>query len=183
MVKIVTPAIRKIYKDIIKQTVEDLHKPIVAYLPPEKADCPNCIWSSATQSSTGKFDSSFVAPVVIFGNTINPKAFTTGRCPVCRNVGFLQQEVTRNLKALVKWNPSGAQDLQILAAGREGNPTVRIKVLRSNYENIMNATHFSVDGVKCEILKPPTIRALGQQEELVIVYLQAVEVGKDVKRE
>ncbi len=108
MTKIVTPGIRKIYKELIKQVIEDLHKPILAHMPPEKADCPNCIWDSANNKSSGVFQASFVSPVTIFGNLITPNAFTRGRCPVCFGVGYLTRTVTRNLKALVKWNLKGS---------------------------------------------------------------------------
>lgn len=179
---IVTPAIRKIYKDLIKQVVEDLHKPILVFSPPEKEDCPNCKWDSINKTSSGKFQDSFVTPVVIFGNTISPNNFQRGRCPVCYGAGYLEQEAKRNVKALVKWNPSAAEDIESLPVGREGKALVRIKVLRADFDLINNATHFLVDGVKCETIKPPTIRGLGTQEELVIAFLQEVEPGKDVKK-
>lgn len=179
---IVTPSIRKTYKDLIKQVVEDLHKPIIVYLPPEKTDCVNCIWDSINQRSSGQFDSSFTSPVVIFGNTINPQNFTRGRCPVCYGVGYLEQESKRNVKALVKWNPQGAEDLQILPVGREGAAVVRIKILRSDFDVVNSAIYYLIDGVRCELVQPPTIRGLGTQEELVVAYLQEIEPGRDVKK-
>jgi hypothetical protein len=182
MAKIVTPSIKKIYKDLINQVIEDLNKPILAHMPPDKVDCPNSIYDYVTQKDTGKFDSSFVSPVIIFGNTITPQPFVRGRCPVCFGKGFLESAVTKNLKALVKWNPGGADDLQILPVGREGAPAVRIKVKRTNFETIKNAESFTIDGVKCELIQPPTIRGLGTQEELVVAFLLATEVGSDVKR-
>jgi hypothetical protein len=179
---IVTPAIRKIYKDLIKQVVEDLHKPIVVFSPPDKEDCPNCKWDSINKTSSGHFDTSFVTPVVIFGETVSPVSFQRGRCPVCYGVGYLEQESRRNVKALVKWNPSAADEFESLPVGREGKAIVRIKVLRADFELINNAVYIQVDGVKCEMIQPPTIRGLGTQEELVIAFLQEVEPGKDVKK-
>lgn len=182
MITIVTPAIRKIYKDLIKQVVEDLHKPIFVFSPPLKEDCPNCFWDPINKVSSGKFQTSFVTPVVIFDNTINPVSFTRGRCPVCYGIGYLKDEIRRNVKALVKWNPNGSDDLEILPVGREGHAIVRIKVLRSDFDLINDAVSFQIDGVRCETLQPPTIRGLGTQEELVIAFLQEVEPGKDVKK-
>ncbi len=182
MTKIVTPGIRKTYKGLIRQVVEDLNKPILAHMPPEKADCPNCVWDSINKKSSGTFQSSFVAPVTIFDAVITPASFTMGRCPVCRGVGFLSKAITRNLKALVKWNPKGADNLEITAVGREGAPVVRIKVLRPDFLTVVNAESFTVDGVRCELDAPPTIRGLGTQEELVVAFLLATEVGSDVKR-
>jgi hypothetical protein len=179
---IVTPAIRKIYKDLIKQVVEDLHKPILVFSPPLKEDCPNCKWDSVNRTSSGKFQDSFVVPVVIFTETISPVNFTRGRCPVCRGVGYLQQAVQRNVKALVKWNPTTAEDIESLPIGREGTALVRIKVLRADFDLINGAEYFQVDGVRCEMIRAPTIRGLGTQEELVIAYLQEIEPGTDVKK-
>lgn len=179
---IVTPAIRKIYKDLIKQVVEGLHKPILVFSVPLKEDCPNCVYDFINKRSSGNFQVSFVTPVVIFGNTISPKNFQRGRCPVCFAVGHLEQEAKRNVKALVKWNPSAAEDIESLPVGREGKALVRIKVLRADFSLINDATYFLVDGVKCEAIKLPTIRGLGTQEELVIAFLQEVEPGKDVKK-
>lgn len=185
MAKIVTPAIRKFYKEYIKAVIEDLHKPIIAHMSPEKADCPCCIWDSVNGKSSGTFNTSFVSPILIFGKTINPIPFTRGRCPVCHGVGYLTNPVIKRLKAPVRWNPrtnGDFQDFQITPAGREGKAIVRIKVSRKDYETIRDAEYFTVDGVRCELNAPITIRSLGQQEELVVAYLTATEVGSDVKR-
>lgn len=182
MTTIVTPSIRKIYKDLIKQVVEDLYKPILVYLEPTKADCPNCIYDRINKRSSGQLDVSFVAPVVVLGSTIEPQSFTRGRCPVCFGVGHLEQESVRNVKALVKWNPAGADDLEILPIGREGQAVVRIKTLRSDFDLVVGAQYLLIDGVRCELIQPPTIRGLGTQEELVVAFLQEVEPGKDVKK-
>jgi len=182
MTVIVTPAIRKIYKDLIKQVVEDLHKPILVFSPPTKEDCPNCVYDFVNKTSSGNFQTSFVTPVIIFGETINPVSFTRGRCPVCYGAGHLENAVKRNVKALVKWNPGRADDIETLPVGREGHAVVRIKVLRADFNLINDAVSFLVDGVKCEMLRPPTIRGLGTQEELVIAFLEEVEPGKDVKK-
>ena len=179
---IVTPAIRKIYKDLIKEVMNDLNKPILVYLEPEKEGCPNCFFDSANKRSSGKFDSTFVTPVVIFGETISPQLFTRGRCPVCLGVGYLKDEVVRNVKALVKWNPMPASNLEIIPVGREGSAVVRIKVLRTDYEIVKAGLYCLIDGVRCENIRPPTIRGLGTQEELAVFYFQEVEVGWDVKK-
>lgn len=183
MPTIVTPAIRKIYKDLIKQVIEDLHKPIFVYLEPEKVDCPNCVYDYVNKKSSGNFDASFVAPVDIFGTTISPQAFSRSRCPVCLGAGHLEQQVRRNVKALVKWNPQGAAEMEILPVGREGKAIVRIKVARADLDLVTGANYFEVDGIRCELMQPPTIRGLGTQEELVVAFLMEVETGRvDVKR-
>lgn len=182
MAKIVTPGIRKTYHNLITQVVADLSKTILAHMPPDKEQCPNCLWDAINNKSSGTFNSTFVTPVVIFGNTISPSSFTRGRCPICFGVGYLTSPVIRNIKALVKWNPKGSSALEITPAGREGAPVVRIKVPRVNFDSIVSAEYFTVDGVKCELNEPPTIRGLGTQEELVVAFLLATEVGSDVKK-
>jgi hypothetical protein len=182
MAVIVGPPIKKIYVQLIKQAIADLGRQVVIHLPPEEADCPNCIWSPTEKTSTNKFDSTFVTPVVIFGSTISPTTFDRGRCPICKGAGKLIKDVTKSIKALIKWNPNGPEDLQMLPVGREGTSVVRIKALPTNYSFIDSAVYFIVDGVKCEILQPQTIRALGTTEGMVVAYLQEVEVGKDTKK-
>lgn len=179
---IVTPAIRKIYKDLIKEVMDDLNKPILVYLEPEKENCPNCLYDALNKRSSGKFDSSFTVPAIIFGEEISPAAFTRGRCSVCLGVGYLEEETVRNVKALVKWNPTTADELEVIPVGREGKAVVRIKVLRADYDIVKAGTHCLIDGVRCEKIRPPTIRGLGTQEELVVFYLQEVEVGGDVNK-
>lgn len=180
MAKIVGPSIRKAYKKLIKQIIEDLHKPVILYMEPESEKCPNCFWDPINKKSTGTFDSSFVVSVVIFGQTIEPVSFTRGRCPVCVGQGVLISENTISIKALVRWDPD--DELQILPVGREGTPIVRLKTFRNQYDNIMAARYFMVDGIKCELLKSPIVRGLGKQEEQVIAYLTSVEVGKDTNK-
>lgn len=182
MAKIVSPSIRKIYKNLIRDTVEDLNKPIKIFLPPDKADCPNCRWDFINQKSSGTFDSSFVSPVVIFGETINPQSFSRSRCPVCLGEGILTSDVVKNAKALVKWNPRRPGVIEATPVGRESSPVVRIKLLRKHYTDVINSVYFLVDGVKCELDEPPTIRGLGTQEELVVAFLISVEEGSDVKK-
>lgn len=181
MAQIVTPDIRRVYSKLIKQVIKDLNKPITAYLPPATENCPNCLWSFSLKKSSGTFDSSFITPVVIFGNTITPSSFTRGRCPVCFGEGKLSSEIPKSLKALVKWNPKSVKAIESTPAGRESSPIVRIKVDRNDFDTLVAALYFIVDGVRCELNEPPTVRGLGEQEELVVAYLIATEVGNDVK--
>ena len=181
MAKIVTPPIRRVYKKLIKQVVADLNKPITAYMPPIQENCPNCLYDFSLKKSSGTFDASFVTPVVIFGNTINPILFTRSRCPVCFGEGKLSSSVTRSLKALVKWNPKSADEIKSTPIGRESSPIVRIKVLRDDFETLVAASYFIIDGIRCELNEPPTIRGLGIQEELVVAFLISTEIGSDVK--
>lgn len=180
--KIVKPSTRKIYKTLIRDVVDDLHKVITAHLPPSKTDCPNCHWDTQARKSSGTFDNTFVAPVVIFGQAINPTPFTRGRCPICKDVGYLTSANNKSLKALVKWNKISDGDIEATPAGREGSPYVRIKILRADFDTAVAAESFTVDGIRCVKARAPTIRGLGIQEELVVFHLVSVEPGSDVKK-
>lgn len=179
---IVTPEIRKLYKDLLKDVMKDLGKPVLVYPASDKEDCPNCVYDAFNKRSSGKFDSTFTVAVTIFGAEINPQEFTRGRCPVCFGAGYLEQSVVRNIKALVRWNPTPSTPFEVIPVGREGSAIVRIKVLWADYTTVKTGVYCLVDGVRCENISPPSIRGLGTQEELAIFYFQEVEVGGDVKK-
>jgi len=180
MAKIVTGAIRRIYKNLIKDVVKDLGESVLVYGAPDSEDCPNCLRDLVTGTSKGVFDSTFVVSVVIFDVTITPQAFTRGRCPVCKGDGFLFSRTATIVRALVKWNPQDGE-LENTPAGVEGQNIVRIKARSSNYAVIRDNEYVTIDGVKCELVKPPVYRGLGAQDELVVAFFKAVQVGKNVK--
>jgi len=180
MGKIVTKAIKRVYKDLIKQVIKDLGEPILIYGTPEVADCPDCLFDRVTGKSKNIFDSSFVAPTTIFDVVINPQSFTNGRCPVCKGEGRLFDYTPKTVRAIVKWRIEDSE-MERMVAGDEGSNLVRIKAKKSFYETIRDCEYAMIDGVKCVLVKPPVIRGLGQQDELVIAYLQAVSVGGSIK--
>ena len=180
MAKIVTNAIRNTYKTLIKQVVKDLGESIYIYSAPSVADCPNCHWDRASKTSKGIFDASFVTPVEIFSETISPISFTRGRCPVCKGDGRLFDYSPRIVRALVKWASSDSE-LEKTVVGDEGQAIVRTKIRASYYSLIRDCDYAIIDGVKCTLHTPPVYRGLGEQDELVVAYFQAVEVGKSVK--
>ena len=177
---IVTNAIRKIYRDLIKDVVKDLGESIYVYGPPEEADCPNCLYDLTTGQSKNVFDTTFVSAVTIFDKLISPKSFTRGRCPVCKGKGKLYNRAPSNIRALVKWRSEDG-DMEHTPAGVEGSNIVRVKARRSSYERLRDCEYAVIDGVKCLLVKPPVFRGLGKQDELVVAYFQAVDVGHSVK--
>lgn len=178
---IVTNAIRKIYRDLIKDVVKDLGESIYVYGAPEEEDCPNCLFDLSTGLSKNVFDSSFVTPVILFGETINPTSFSRGRCPICKGKGKLYNRTPSNIRALVKWRVEDS-DMEQTPAGAEGSNLVRIKARKSSYVRIRDCEYAVIDGVRCELVKPPVFRGLGKQDELVVAYFQAVGVGHSVKK-
>jgi len=180
MGKIVTNAIRKTYKNLIKSVVKDLGETILVYGAPEKTMCPNCFQDLVTGKSKNVFRDTFITPVVIYGVTINPQAFTRGRCPVCKGEGYLTYVVPTIVKALVKWNPKDGE-LSRTPVGIEGSNIVRIKARRSYYEAIRDSVYATIDGVRCVLSSPPVYRGLGAQDELVVAFFQSVSPGFSVK--
>ena len=180
MAKIVTKPVFRIYKDLMRQVIKDLGQSVSLYHDPDVADCPNCIWDRVSKKSKNIFDSSFVTPVTIFETLISPQSFTRGRCPVCKGEGKLYNYTPIIVQALVKWDP-GKSDSERTVAGVEGFNVVRIKARKTYYEKIRDCNYAIIDGVRSELVKPPILRGLGKQDEVVVAYFEAVEVGKSVK--
>lgn len=180
MGKIVTSSIKKIYKDLVKQVIKDLGEPVYLYYDPEVARCPNCFWDAATGKSKNVYDTSFVTPIVVLGNTIVPVPFLRGRCPVCRGEGSLFSYIPVVMKALVKWQPADSELVRTVA-GDEGSNIVRVKASKSYYIKVRDAKYALIDGVRCELVRPPILRGLGKDDQMVVAFFQAVEVGKSTK--
>ncbi len=180
MAKIVTKAIRKTYKTLIKQVIADLGEPISVYGTPEEADCPNCHYDRVTKKSKNIFDAAFVTPTTIFDVLITPQSFNRGRCPVCSGDGKLFNLAPKIVRGIVKWL-SKDSEMENTVAGKEGSSLARVKSRLSSYTLLRDCQHATIDGVRCELTEPPRIRGLGQQDELVISFFQAVEVGHNIK--
>lgn len=180
MAKIVTNAIRKTYKDLIKQVISDLGESIFVYGAPDIEDCPNCLHDLVTGESKNIYDSNFITPVTIFGNIINPQSFARGRCPVCKGQGSLKDYSPTTVRALVKWKVEKG-DLENTPIGIEGQNLVRIKTRSTHYTTIRDAEYIMIDGVRCELYQPPVYRGLGKQDEMVVAFFRSVEPGHSVK--
>lgn len=162
---------------------KDFARVITVFGAPEKYDCPNCI-ASIEDNSLNVYDSSFVTPVVIFGNTITPTPFTRGRCPICYGKGYLEHESSTGVKALVRWNPPDFQphgSMINTSGGLEGKDVVRVKVDKCYYEVLRDCVHVYVSGVKCELLVPPVYRSGGVLDYSVTAYLVTDATGHSVR--
>ena len=180
MAKIVTKPVFRMYKDLMCQVIKDLGESVLLYYDPDIADCPNCHYDRVTKKSKNVFDSSFIAPVTIFGTLISPQPFTRGRCPVCTGEGKLYSYTPITVQGLVKWQPNDSE-MERTVAGDEGYNIVRVKARKTYYEKIRDCKYAIIDGTKCEIIRPPIFRGLGKQDEVIVAYFEAVETGKSVK--
>lgn len=180
MGKIVTKSIQRTYRSLIKQTIKDLGEAVQLYYGPEEIFCPNCYFDTVSGKSKGIFNTSFITPITIYGVVINPKSFSRGRCPICLGEGKLLDYTPIVVQALVKWAPTDSE-MERTVAGDEGKNIVRVKARKSYYVRIRDCKYAMIDGVRCELFKPPTLRGLGKNDEIVVAYFEAVEVGKGVK--
>ncbi|MCK5018675.1 MAG: hypothetical protein KAS32_16560 [Candidatus Peribacteraceae bacterium] len=177
---------RNLSKEIrfkFKQLKTELQKPITIYTTPQKQDCPNCL-SGYSGEGTGTFDSTFTSPVEIFGEVISPQFFSRIRCPVCKNKGYLEYEASSVIQVIIHWNPPAemSQGEMIQGSfGLEGKNVVRIKADKCYYNIIRDCEYVEIDGIKCELHLPPTIRHIGKIDVMVTAYFVAIEVGHDVR--
>ena len=165
------------------QIKNEVGKSILIYTEPLKEDCPNCL-GDHTGASTNQFDSSFVAPVEIFGEIITPQSFSRIRCPVCHGVGYLESEVSTYVKAIVRWNPPSEMVggvLEPTPAGVEGKNAVRIKTDRCYYNIIRDSVKAVIDGVDCVLYLPPSIRRVGSEDIMVVAYFVSSDVGHSTR--
>lgn len=178
--KLFPPNLNKQIKNVYEEAIKEAGQPICLYLTPNKQDCPNCI-SNPDGSSLNRYDSSFVAPTEIFGETISPIPFTRGRCRVCRGKGYLEQEVIKRLIAIVRWNPSGAGDssgdLDYTPAGIEGFNNVLVKAHKCYYDNLRDCEKAVIDGVDCSLLVPPVLRGKGTTDVVAIAFFTSIGPG------
>jgi hypothetical protein len=91
-----TADILAIGQEAFDTLINQLGKPCKIYLKSQGPTvCPNCIFNSSTNKSSGKY------------NGTGPISFSGGLCPICHGLGFLPNttETTTNVTLLIEWNP------------------------------------------------------------------------------
>lgn len=177
--KLFPGALKNNITNIFNSSLNEVGKYITIYGEPDKTDCPNCL-SDNTGKSTGVFDSSFVAPVEIYGETYTPQSFNRGRCPVCFGEGYLTQDQSTGIKALIKWNPNDGET-ENTPGGLEGQNIVLVKTAKCYYEIIRDCKKAEVDGVECILERPPVYGSVGDGDVMVIAYFITKKEGNDVR--
>lgn len=169
-------------KNLYKEAIEEVGVPICLYMDSATQDCPNCL-SNPDGSSLNVYDSSFLAPTEIFGETINPVSFTRGRCPVCYGKGYLENQNAsiKRITAIVRWNPSGAGDtvgdLDYTPAGIEGFNNVLVKTFKCHYDDLSDCNKAVIDGVDCKLLVPPVLRKVKLLGVVAIAFFSSIDPG------
>jgi hypothetical protein len=146
----------------MQKVIKGLGRCITIYKTDAQTDCPNCLYDSVNQESTGKY------------KTGGPIPFTVGRCPYCKGRGYLRTPRKKTIKVLITWRPrpSGMISAGTLftEAGKESDNTVRIKADPCYYELVRDCKYAVIDGQKCELKEPPILRGLGTQKVLVALF-------------
>jgi len=180
MSKLISDEVKRTYQKLMKDLIKDAGQQVDIYGIPEEADCPNCLSDLVTGKSKGVYDTTFLSPTTIFGNVITPLSFSRGRCPVCKGEGKLFNRTPYKVKALIRWNPT-AGEMEVSPVGREGHSVVRIKTEPCYYEKVRDSEFIIVDGVRCELIRPPILKGIGKRDAAVVAFLSPVEIGKSTK--
>lgn len=154
-----------------QKLIRGLGRCVTIYRPDSESDCPNCFYDAINRESTGKYDSSNPNPS---GGPLH-RPFTVGRCPVCRGRGTLVTKRKRDIHALVTWRPTPegmmANDTQFTPAGKASETVVRLKTEPCHLALVRDCQYAMIDGLKCVLSDPPTLRGLGSKSVLIAVFV------------
>jgi len=148
-----------------KKLIRGLGRCVTVYKHDSESDCPNCYYDAINRESTGKYNGTGTRP------------FTVGRCPVCRGRGTLTTKRKRDIHALVTWRPRSegaageSHATQFTPAGKASETVVRLKTEPCHLALIRDSQFAMVDGLKCVLSDPPTIRGLGSKSVLIAVFV------------
>ena len=133
----------EIYQSRIDALINQIGKNVYLEFSPIIDPCPNCTYDTFRKRSTG---------IYIPGG---PRPFERGRrCPYCKGEGFLETEVNKCIKALIKWGVSANQNFGLSLSERKG--VVRLKTLLTDADDIARAktaivNHDIVDQMKLRV--------------------------------
>lgn len=94
---IITPALKALHKNMIDALLEDTAltvECILIYADTKFSPCPNCIFNTSMDKSSGKYKSG------------GPIPFTNGACPYCNGVGKTKTESTEPIFLMPIWDSS-----------------------------------------------------------------------------
>lgn len=164
------------FKRAMRGVVDSLGRKVKVYKQIKRDECPNCFYDKATDSSTGRCKwrnpieahNKQVAYESATGNTdLRYKYFKTGRCPICKNVGYLVTFKRYYIKCLINWDPD-INDIVHTQAGRDSSTLVLLKTDPKYIDLFLDSVSIEIDGISCVLDSPPTLRGLGNQTVLVI---------------
>ncbi len=176
------------FKRSMRDIIRDLGRQVkVTYLI-KKNECPNCYYDKATDSSTGKCK--WRTPLeartkqqeyeVSTGKVdLRYKFFKVGRCPICKNLGYLALYKKRWVKCLVNWDTDIDSNQAIYTqAGKSSASYVDLKTDPRHFELFLHCSGIEIDGVNCRMSSPPAMRGLGNQTLLLVRAISDVKLTK-----
>jgi hypothetical protein len=166
------------FKRAMRDIARDLGRQVRVYHLLKKNECPNCYYDKSTDSSTGKCKWSTPLEArakqqeyeALTGKTdLRYKFFKVGRCPVCKNIGYLAVYKRQWVQCLVNWDTDTYSNESIYTqAGKSSASYVELKTDPKYLELFKKCTRIEVDGVPCRMESPPAMRGLGNQTVLLI---------------
>lgn len=166
------------FKKTMREVVKNLGRRVKVYKQSKKNVCPNCFYDKSTDSSTGKCK--WKTPLEArdkqkeyedsTGKTdLKYKFFKVGRCPICKNAGYLTTQRRQWVNCLVEWGTGNSSNQSTFTpAGKGSYTSVQLKTDPRYLDLFKNCVKLEVDGVMCKILSPPIIRGLGNQTILIV---------------
>lgn len=167
------------FKRAVRDITKNLGRRIKVYSQSLKTPCPNCFYDKVTGSSTGKCK--WKTPLearnkqLEYENTtgksdLRYKFFKVGRCPVCKNAGYLSTQRRQWVTCQVSWGADTFSNEAIFTpAGKGSYTSVQLRTDPKYLSLFRDCIKLEVDGVTCKVLTPPVIRGLGNQTTLVVV--------------
>lgn len=170
----------------MRDIAHDLGRPVKVYSLIKRSECPNCYYDKATESSTGKCK--WATPLEARTkqlqyesdtgrNDLRYKFFKLGRCPVCKNLGYLATYKRQWVTCLINWDPDDNSTVYT-QAGLSSSSFVSLKTDPKYHDLFLHCTSLEVDGVPCTIETPPTMRGLGNQTILLVRAVANKVTGK-----
>ncbi len=177
------------FKRALRDVAHDLGRPIKVYSLIKQNECPNCFYDKATNSSTGtcKWSTPLEARTkqqeyeATTGRTdLRYKFFKIGRCPVCKNVGYLATYKRQWVTCLINWDTDTFSNQSIYTqAGKSFSSFVVLKTDPKYFDLFLHCTSLEVDGVPCKVESPPAMRGLGNQTVLLIRAVADTKLSKN----
>lgn len=174
------------FKQAMRDIARDLGRQVKVYTLIKRSECPNCFYDKATDSSTGKCK--WATPLearakqqeyeLATGSTdLRYKFFKVGRCPVCKNIGYLATYKRHWIQCLVNWDVDDSSAIYT-QAGKDSTSFVELKTDPKYLNLFLNCVRLEVDGITCKIEYPPTMRGLGNQTLLLIRAMTDTKLSK-----
>ena len=173
----ISPRTKEKFKHAIRDVINGLSRKVQVYKQPFKYECDNCYFDKLTNKSTGKCkwtieeaEALQIDYALVHPGIVHYKWFRVGRCPVCRGNGFLETKRKVWINCLVTWATGriDANDITYTPAGMQGATVVQLKTDPKHFDLFKNCVSIVVDGIECNIDKPPVSRGIGDQAILVV---------------